>query len=57
MKTYTLYAWRNPTPEEIRFGYGCRHYSTFTLRRRTVPKRFKWVGNWWYVEQFLEVKA
>lgn len=57
MKTYTLYAWRNPTPEEIRFGYGCRHYSTFTLRRRTIPKRFKWVGNWWYVEQLLEVKA
>ena len=22
MKTYTLYAWRNPTPEEIRFGMG-----------------------------------
>lgn len=50
MNAYEIYAYRKPTPEEIRFGYGCPVYSTFTLLRKTAPKKFKWVGNWWTVE-------
>jgi hypothetical protein len=56
MQVYRVYASRKPTAEEIRFGYGARHYSTFVLPRRTKPTRFRWVGRLWTVEQVLRVE-
>lgn len=41
--------WRNPTPSEVRFGYGCTYYTMF---RVLLPKNRRWIkidGQRWNV--------